>query len=224
MMRIQFGDTIRESDTCVICGEREATTREHIPPKALFIEKPREYLVVPCCEICNNSTKLDDDYLRQTMSATALVGQGRKVWQDKVVPKFKEFPKTQAGLREKTTQHKFDIENFGKLTFPVLMIDVERFNRSIRKMVYGLYWFHTGEILSSTAKLTVNLVDAVGGPKYFQNPAVRAVTNVAKIGVYQDPTIMKTFFYTSLIYNDTSIWFFFFYKQSAAIAISKPDN
>jgi hypothetical protein len=220
-LRTHFGDITRESDTCVICGEREATTREHIPPQALFIEKPLEYLVVPCCEVCNNSTKLDDDYLRQTMSATALVGQGRNVWKNKVVPKFRNFPKTQAGLREKTSIRKIEVEEFGKLTFPVLMIDSERFNRSIHKMVYGLYWFHTSQILVADANLAVNLIDAVHGPKFFQNPEVSALTNKTEMGVYQDPEVMKTFFYTSLIYNDTSIWFFFFYKQSAAVAMTK---
>ena len=48
-VKAQFGKEIRESAVCVLCGSRDATTREHIPPQSLFLEKPRQFLAVPAC-------------------------------------------------------------------------------------------------------------------------------------------------------------------------------
>jgi hypothetical protein len=220
-MRIQFGKIIRESDVCVLCGERKATTREHIPPQSLFIKKPREYLVVPCCKECNNSTKLDDEYLRQVMAGASLIGQGRNVWKNKVAPKFKDFPKTQAGLRENLT---FQIVRFGafeRVIFPAMKIDAERVSKSVRKMVWGLYWFHSGRILGPTTELSVNYLDTLHGPEYLRSPAVRNMVNQTVMGVYQDPVVMNTFFYTGVIDQNISVWFFNIYKQSLLVAITK---
>src|SRR5687768_6829030 len=98
-MKAQFGKKTLESKVCVLCGEREATTKEHIPPRALFITKPPEYFSVPACKDCNHSTKLEDEYLLQAMSGGSLYGQGVEVWKKKVRRKLDSHPKTRLGLR-----------------------------------------------------------------------------------------------------------------------------
>ena len=97
-MKSQFGKLVRNSDFCVICGDRKATTSEHIPPKCLYIEKPDPCFTVPACKECNSSTKLDDDYFRYVFPAVSLIGQGREVWNIKNVNKLNEKPKTKKGL------------------------------------------------------------------------------------------------------------------------------
>src|SRR5262245_19960527 len=99
-MRTQFGKDIRESDVCVLCGERPATTKEHIPPKSIFRKSPPDDVSVPACERCNNSTKLEDEYLRQVTTGASFTEEGREVWRQKVRPKLPLFPKTRAGLQK----------------------------------------------------------------------------------------------------------------------------
>ena len=47
---------------CALCGgERSATTRDHIPPKAIFDNSHRpDKLVVPACDTCNRGTSTAD--------------------------------------------------------------------------------------------------------------------------------------------------------------------
>jgi hypothetical protein len=49
---------------CVYCGQRDAVTDDHVPPKSLF-GKPRPTLVtVPSCLQCNAGASKDDEYFR----------------------------------------------------------------------------------------------------------------------------------------------------------------
>ena len=55
--------------TCVYCGERDATTEDHIPPKCLFgLPLPSTLIKVPSCFQCN-STSRDDEYFRIALSS-----------------------------------------------------------------------------------------------------------------------------------------------------------
>lgn len=217
-MKTQFGKIVRESDICVLCGCNPATTKEHIPPRSLFIERPSKYLSVPACENCNNSTKLDDEYLRQVMAGGSLVGQGVDVWKKKVSPKFKDFPKTQSGLRNQLSVGKVKVGPTETLISPLLTLENERVERSIRKMVYGLYWFHSGNMLDQESHIQYDLLNPANGPDYFKNPENIACFHQTMLGVYQDSFVRNTFFYTYAISESTSLWYFFFYKQNIFIA------
>jgi hypothetical protein len=223
-MRSQFGALTRESDICVLCGEREAITGEHVPPKGLFRKLPNPYLTIPACKECNEGSTLDDEYLRQVMSATALVGEGRDVWTEKVVPKFQNRPGTQAGLRNAMTISEIETEQFGKFMAPQLMISEPRLRVSITKMVFGLHWFHTGNILPSTRRPILALIDAARGPATIVSKEFQAVSQGNLMGVYDSPATRETFFYTYTALPLASKWFFFFYKQTAVIAVTYPSR
>jgi hypothetical protein len=53
---------IEEFPRCALCGgERASTTREHMPPKALFDQSHRpDKLVMPACDTCNRGTSKAD--------------------------------------------------------------------------------------------------------------------------------------------------------------------
>jgi len=56
---------------CVYCG-RPATTRDHVPPKAIFVELHLSDLVtVPACEDCNNRASQSDEGFRNIMGMRA---------------------------------------------------------------------------------------------------------------------------------------------------------
>lgn len=53
----------RLDGSCYSCGSSEASTRDHVPPKAL-LDKPFPFLaVVPSCEPCNRGFSLDEEYV-----------------------------------------------------------------------------------------------------------------------------------------------------------------
>lgn len=220
-MKAQFGKTVRESNVCVLCGERPATTAEHVPPKSLFLALPSPYLTVPACMLCNNSTKLEDEYLRETMSGTSLVGQGLKVWSEKVKPKLKTHPKTLSRLAKGAAIRLVET-HLGQLSMPTLAIDANRVTKSVVKMARGLYWFHTGALMAPDLDFTVGLFDAARWPAYADAPESRNLLAMTTMGVYRDPEVMKTFFYTYATLGPGSLWYFFFYKQNVIVVVALP--
>ncbi len=104
--------------------------------------------MVPACSSCNNSTKLDDEYFRQIRSMSSKTDEGLRVWKERVVPKFEDRPATRAGLREQLGPAEVFRKDIGRLVLPGVWADAKRIDRVLKKMVWGLYWWHEGKLLA----------------------------------------------------------------------------
>jgi len=55
---------------CIYCGNRKATTKDHVPPKCFFPSpRPANLITVPCCEICNTKYGKDDERVRNLLTS-----------------------------------------------------------------------------------------------------------------------------------------------------------
>src|SRR6266446_781190 len=72
---------------CALCGETGRVTREHVPPKNLFLPpRPGNTITVPVCEPCNHGYHLDDEYFRVFVAGLAEPKtQLWRLWKEKVV-------------------------------------------------------------------------------------------------------------------------------------------
>lgn len=53
---------------CIYCGEREATERDHVPPKCFFPEPlPNDLITVPSCGVCNREYGKIDEFIRDIL-------------------------------------------------------------------------------------------------------------------------------------------------------------
>lgn len=80
---------------CSICGNNDELTREHIPPKGIFlVPRPKNTITVFSCKKCNHDTDLDDEYFRFWVTAGAHPqSKLSEVWKNKVVgSSFKRSP------------------------------------------------------------------------------------------------------------------------------------
>jgi hypothetical protein len=216
-LKTQFGKRTLQSEICVLCGEREATTKENIPPKALFMTKPLEYLLVPACEECNHSSKLDDEYLLHAMTGGSLRGLGREVWKKKVMRKLADRPGTRMGLRERMSIQKIEIWPHQNMLMPVLHLHEDRIEKSIRKLAAGLYWWHTESIIAANAEMRLQMLNPANGPRYLNHPRSREISRRAIMGIYSSPEVQETFFYTWAIGKDLALFYFVFYRQNVFI-------
>ena len=58
------------SKLCIYCGERVATTKDHVPPQCLFPKPlPPNMITVPSCEICNKKYGKDDERIRNLLTS-----------------------------------------------------------------------------------------------------------------------------------------------------------
>ena len=55
---------------CIYCGEKEATTKDHVPPKSFFAKpRPSNLITVPSCNDCNSKYGKDDERLRNIITS-----------------------------------------------------------------------------------------------------------------------------------------------------------
>lgn len=72
---------------CALCGKARRVTREHVPPKNLFLPpRPGNTITVPVCELCNHGYHLDDEYFRVFVAALAEPRTRLwRLWKERVV-------------------------------------------------------------------------------------------------------------------------------------------
>ena len=156
---------------CAICGNENKLTREHIPPKGIFLPpRPPNTITVFSCEKCNHDTKLDDEYFRFWVASGACSPKTQlgKLWEDKVVGS--SFRRSPALFQKIQNDHDLLIQHHSKVPlitydnkiFPdelierCYMVDAERINRVACKIVKGLYFHHYSEPLPANLEFTVS--------------------------------------------------------------------
>lgn len=155
---------------CSICGKKDELTREHIPPKGIFLSpRPKNTITVFSCKKCNHDTKLDDEYFRFWVTAGAHPqSKLAEVWKNKVAGS--SFRRSPALLKKIQNDHKRLIEQHSKtplktyddeivpdeLLSRCYMVYAERINRVACKIVRGLYFHHFSEPLPNNVELTVS--------------------------------------------------------------------
>lgn len=155
---------------CSICGQGGELTREHIPPKGIFLKpRPKNTITVFSCKRCNHATKLDDEYFRFWVTAGAHpYSKLSAVWRDKVVGS--SFKRSPALLKKIQNNHKkflvhhastplkaYENENVPDHRIDrCYMVEAKRINRVARKIVKGLYYNHFSKPLPPGVELTVS--------------------------------------------------------------------
>ena len=148
------------SDICVLCGERPATTRDHLPPKGLLAEPfPPNLITVPACTQCNNqASKMDDEF--QAYLAIHVGGKnppGDLYFQQRG---RKNITKNQKRARALSRgMKKIDLVTPAGLWLgkaPAVLWDSDAHDAVVERMIRGLYWHHTRRILPASVKVNAH--------------------------------------------------------------------
>ena len=130
--------------SCVYCGQ-EATrlTRDHVPPKCLFLRPRPQLITVPACHACNDSFKLDDEYFRVAVTSEAAYRDeaATALWSDRIAPRMGP------GLRRTllATMRPAQVRTPAGLVIEngtAIAYDKRRIDRVIERIVRGLLWHH----------------------------------------------------------------------------------
>ena len=163
-----------KSDTCVICGTAPATTDEHVPPRGFFKGLSGQFRTVPACSACNNGSSKDDEELRFFISAQ--IGkqtEGAKLLWEKGAHKS-ALRSTQLRSKFMSTLREVPVvlpsgEISNRLAF---LIPVALYQRVFERVTRGLFFWHTGTILSSDTSVKVYLLT---GTPDFGSPELKAL-------------------------------------------------
>ncbi len=131
---------------CYLC-DKEATSKEHCPAKSFFpVNKCTSLIKVPSCSIHNEDTSLDDEYVRNLILMTK---GNNEIAEMHLRNKGLKSLLRKAGLFNLMTKNPQrlnfikDDEDSKNLAFE---IDRDRFDKGLRKIAYGIYYFAFSQI------------------------------------------------------------------------------
>ncbi|GAB5525423.1 MAG: hypothetical protein Roseis2KO_32950 [Roseivirga sp.] len=141
---------------CAICGEAKECTRDHLPPKGIFVPpRPSNLVTVRACKDCNNGSSKDDEefmvYLAMHVAGYSKKGE-------------KLFKTALKSLRHNKKLKRQIIRSMKpvNLTTPggvflgkgaSIPWNNEVHNKIIERTIRGLYYHHYGEILGDKVEI-----------------------------------------------------------------------
>jgi hypothetical protein len=144
---------------CIYCGAVNDLTLDHVPPKLFFATPyPENLITVPACHSCNQSFQKDDEYTR-TIASLDLRASKNPTAQSKLPvisralrrPTAKGFAEYLASQTTTTTILNHRGSPLGQIT----SVDRERVNATGIRMIRGLHFFETRNILPFDATIKI---------------------------------------------------------------------
>jgi len=202
---------------CAICGEREATTRDHVPPKAIFPKpKPNNLVTVPACKECNNGASDYDDLFKVYLSMHTAGNSeiAMKLFREKTARTLKRNQALLNKIREESRKIPV-VHNNGRIeTRTGILWDADAHDAVIERTIRGLYFHHVGQPVPKDAEVCVQWLHGV--PKEIEE----------KIHLYKEVVIGDNqFVYKYIFYPDDprhSLWIFEFYGTHWASGYTSP--
>jgi hypothetical protein len=142
---------------CSICGVREATTRDHIPPKAIF-PKPRPTLItVPACQKCNLGSSRDDENFRNYLSLHVGAGDApRSFLFRRALSSLERSPRALGEVLQSSQEvHAFSPSGLYLGTAIRALWNSKAHDAVVERCVRGLYFHHFGAVLGEKAVVRV---------------------------------------------------------------------
>jgi hypothetical protein len=202
---------------CAICGERDGTTRDHVPPKAIFPKpRPNNLVTVPACLECNNGASDNDDLFKVFLSLQAVGNNeiARRLFQEKTVRTLKRNQSLLALILEEAKELQI-INNQGNIeTRTGILWNSAAHDAVMERTIRGLYFHHSGSPIPIDTNLAVQWLHGV--PEEIL-PSLHLFNEV----VLGDDQVT----YKYIIYGDDprhSLWLFDFYGAHWASGHTSP--
>jgi hypothetical protein len=201
---------------CVYRGSSENITADHVPPKCLFPDpKPTNLITIPACKICNESSKLDDEYFRVCVLTNPDPSPiGWKIWDKKVIGSSLE---RSPPLRQRLLGDIIEVELrspsgliIGKA--PGIRFEKSRINHVIQRIIRGLYWHHHKKVLPPETNFTI-----------LKDPHVSGVAEIINNHTVLSMVDKETFQYRHGVTDEdpsASIWLLRFYTRTTFLIIT----
>ena len=149
---------------CTICGINEATTRDHVPPKAIFPKpRPENLITVPACSSCNNGASDYDDLFKVylSMHAAGKSEMARRLFSEKTARTLERNQALLAQISKESKELQIKDENGDLVTRTGILWNSEAHDAVIERTIRGLYFHHTGNIVPLDTELKVQWLHEV---------------------------------------------------------------
>jgi len=142
------------NNLCCFCGS-SAQTKDHIPPDCIFPDpKPQHLITVPACTCCNQESSLDDEYFRFVIATANPDSPHTKFIAQKIIKRARKKPALLQHLMRNSV--KVNVYSEGGIFLeerPAFKYDKTRVQKTVDKIVRGLFWLEQGYILGKNYKV-----------------------------------------------------------------------
>jgi hypothetical protein len=144
------------TDICGYCGNASPTTRDHIPPRAIFpTPRPGDLITIPSCVSCNQGASDRDELFRAYLSLHVGVDtpSTSRLWEPAL-----------RGIQRNRRLHQrllAEMERVWLMTPSGVIYgqahrgrwDSDAHDATIERMIRGLYFHHYGEVLGNRVRV-----------------------------------------------------------------------
>ncbi len=224
-MAIKMND--RQNKICYICGKPGAKTKDHIPPKNIYLKHLRsigdDLITVPAHEECNGKYSKDDEHFRFFLSIPGYWNSehARELWDNEIYrglqkPEAKKFKKYIISLMEPIELKSPSGIYLGDSA--MIKIDSIRIENVIERIARGVFYHEMGNIMPLDNKLIIHYLD----PKFSQERG--ALPQLTKSKTFADETFRYWWNFAEDSPTSGFFWFTFFDAVDfAVLAFAKAD-
>ena len=202
-------DIASDKQICVLCGIREATTLDHVPPRSIFPKpRPNDLVKVPACLQCNNSGSKYDEEFRVFLSLQLGMETPttQRLWTNEALRTIYHNQR----LRDHITQKSWEVDlrtpegiSLGKRR--AVPMAVRPHNAVLDRIVRGLYFHHYGEILGP--RISCKVTPLTGLPN-----EIASIINMMKLSTIGKDAVVYRHGRAAESPID-SLWFLLFYRK-----------
>lgn len=201
----------RNGNLCVYCGNA-ATTRDHVPPKGIFLEpRPHNLITVPACNECNGGFSEDDEKFRNYVSFAvsadnkfSATNEQRRLLDQSAMRGMRRSPKkapAPAGLVNILTQE-------GKRQLLTGKISRDVIERVAARIVKAFYFHECRYIINLACEFEISLMDP------FKSDVFGLMRQMPMKGGSIGGEEIFSYQFGIMIGNpDVSLWIFDFYRN-----------
>lgn len=144
---------------CAICGNFNATTAEHLPPKSIYPKpRPNNLITVPACMKCNHNASKDDEEFAVYLSMHIGIDspEAKNLWKQHILKTLRHNKRLHREILSKIQSVPFYnpggiyLGEGAKILWPSDVHD-----KTVERIIRGLYYYHYGEILGDKIKCNV---------------------------------------------------------------------
>lgn len=199
---------------CYLCARPGADTKDHIPPRDIFPEKPTGQLItVPAHYNCNHCFHKEDELFRNLIAAASTrTPEGYRAWKEQVVPSWQDNPRAKKDLQKRLTSVWIkDAVSGGLLRSPAVKQDLELVQRQIDRWTRGLFYHKFKEPMPMNWKVKV---DKLNPPEVSLVPFLNylAKEGLRPKWVHVEPNVFSYTYITSEEGRDVGFAIFVFFN------------
>jgi hypothetical protein len=173
---------------CGYCGKStgERGEGDHVIPKTLYptiTDLRVQRAKIPCCPECNDSWQRDEGHFRTVidMCGPKMTAEREEIWRDAC----RSFRRPDGGTKDREAIAELLVPQEGsgrsdESTHKIFPLKDQRILRVLRKIVRGLTYRHTGDIIADENR--AQLIDCnVEAPPEHENELIRVVYHVPRV-------------------------------------------